>query len=265
MADPTTEQKIVVILLGIIKLLALSVEQMEEVIPKPKFLDQETERARWRFEVGSPLILQVLMCVRVSSALRACAILLGSGHTTEMGVLFRTINDFLSDITFADEVIEKGIDKVTTTQRDWVESYFIDEKRTTQEMVRDSVEPARRCGFSGRRQKVQASEARIFGGEDPHHVKKLVKTIDDAWSGVVHGNYFSVMEMYGGDTMEGARFDTEGLPSRFSQYRHHLGLYVHNALNQFSKVAYNLGLLELAAALREARRTFEKSPAYTAQ
>jgi hypothetical protein len=71
--------------------------------------------------------------------------------------------------------------------------------------------------------------------------------------------------MYGGDTLETAHFATEGMPERFSEYRHFLGLLVHNALNQFCKVTYNLGLNEVAHQLRELRREFEKSLAYTTQ
>lgn len=179
-------------------------------------------------------------------------------------MLFRTIDDFLADIAFADEVIENGIESATVAQKEWLEGYFTDDKRTTEEMLADSVDPARRNNQLKRRQKVQASEARVFGGDDPHHVKKIVKTADDAWSGVVHGNYSSVMEMYGGDTLADACFHMEGTV-RFSEYRHHIGLYVHNALNQFFKVAYNLGHHELAHHLRELRRKFEESPAYTAR
>lgn len=64
MADPIMESKIVAILLGIIKSLAMSVEMMAEIVPKPVFLDDEPERKRWRFEKPDPYILQVLMCVR---------------------------------------------------------------------------------------------------------------------------------------------------------------------------------------------------------
>jgi len=72
------------------------------------------------------------------------------------------------------------------------------------------------------------------------------------------------MEMYGGGALDTAHFHTKGIPARFSEYRHYLGLQVHLALNMFFKVAYNLGHDQLAHHLREMRREFEKSPAYTA-
>jgi hypothetical protein len=105
----------------------------------------------------------------------------------------------------------------------------------------------------------------MLGGDNPYRVKKIVKTLDDSWSGVVHGNYQSVMEMYGGDSLEDSRFRMEGMPTRRTVYRHFIGLLVHNALNEFSKVAFNLGLNELANELRELRKEFEKSPSYTSR
>jgi hypothetical protein len=263
MASPIAEAKIVDILFGIIQALSKSVEMMEQAIPKPVYLDAGTKRRRWRFTDGSPRILQVLKCARIASALRACVVLLASSQMIEMEVLFRTIDDFLADITFADEIIEKGIENATVDQRKWMEAYFIDNNRTTEEMLADSVDPTKRTFNLQWRQKVQASEARVFGGDDPHRVKKMVKTIDDAWSGAVHGDYTSVMTMYGGDTLDTAHFQTEGMPYRFAGHRHFLGMLVHNALNQFSKVAHNLGLNEIAGHLLEVRHEFEKSPAYT--
>jgi hypothetical protein len=265
MADPILENKIISILFNIIDLLNMSVGEFEKSIPKPVFLDADIERKRWRFEQGSPQVLQVLMCVRVASGLRACVVLLANGQMTEIGVLLRTIDDFLGEITFVDEIIEKGIENCTTEHKQFLEDYFFDNNRTTEEMLEDSVNPRRKVDFKKHRQKMQASEARFLGGDDPHHIKKVSKTIDDAWSGVVHGSYQSVMEMYGGDSIETAHFEAGGTGARFSDYRHHIGLHVHHALNQFFKVAYNLGHTELAHHLREMRRQFEDSPAYTAR
>jgi hypothetical protein len=265
MADLGVEQAIMSILRRIIEMLSMSVRSMETAIPAPILLDEGSPRQRWRYEHPSLLILQVLMLVRVVSGLRACVILLSQGHSVEVGVLYRTIDDFLADITFADEIIEQGMEKATVAQRDWYEGYFVDDNRPIEEMLADSVDPMKRNKQLVRRQKVQASEARVFGGEDPHYVKKLVKTLDDAWSGVVHGNYRSVMEMYGGPSRDETYFHCEGIPARFSQYRHFLGLLVHNALNQGFKVAHNLGMAELASQIIEFRREFETSPAYTSE
>jgi|GEM_PF-609701 len=260
MADPETEDKIVTILANIIDLLGMSVSMMEQLIEKPEFVDAGTPNKRFRFKNPTPQILQVLKCVRVVSGLRASVVLLVNDYTTEMAVLFRTIDDFLADIAFVDEIIEKGLENVTTAQKRYLEQYFVDDKRSTEELLENRA----KINYNELRQKVQASQARTLGGDDPHHVKTMVRAIDDGFSGFVHGNYSSVMEMYGGDTLEEACFHTDGVPVRFSEHRHQLGLSVHLALNMFLKVAFNLGHEPLAFQLRELRRQFEESPAYTA-
>jgi len=261
MADLETENRIVQVLLGIIEMLSMSVAMMEQMIAKPTFLDAGTRSKRFRFEKPDALIFQVLMCVRIVSGLRAAAILLMNAHVTEVGVLFRTIDDLIAEINFVDELIEKGPENVTASQREFLDLYFVDDNRTTE----DLLENRRKINYNERRQKVQASEARVFGGEDPDRIKKIVRAVDDVWSGVVHGSYSSVMTMYGGDGPDDAHFHTRGMPVRFSEYRHHLGLYVHRALNTFFKVSHNFGHTKLAEQLRNLRREFEASAAYSAE
>jgi hypothetical protein len=258
-ADRKTEEQIVAVLLGIIELLAQSVEMMEKMIEKPVFMDDGTSKRRFRFTNPDALVFQVLMCARISSGLRAAAILLMNAQTTEVGVLFRTIDDFIANINFADELIDKGPENVTVAQREFLETYFVDDKRTSEELL----EPRKKINYNALRQKVQAAEARVFGDGNPDRTKKMVNAIDDVFSGVVHGGYSSVMEMYGGESLEKACFNTRGVPVRFPEYRHHLGLYVQSALNAFFKVSHNFGHTELATHLIQLRRKFETSPAFT--
>ncbi len=253
------QQRIHMILWNLIEGLSRFVKIFEQVIERPKFVDVETPQARFVFENPNPHILQVLMCVRVASGLRACMILLNEAHTTEVGVLFRTIDDFLADINFVDELIEKSRENVTEAQRQFVDNYFIDDARTIEERLED-VGKRRGINHNARRQKVQASEARLIGFDNPDRIKKITATVDDAFSGVVHGDYASSMEMYGGNP---PHFHTRGMPVRYDGYRHHVGIYVHRALNMFCGVAHKLGLGDLAHEIRELRREFEKSPAYT--
>src|ERR1700680_1692598 len=144
MADAETEDGIVKILIGLIKTLAMAAGTMAEMIGEPQFLDPDTPRARFRYDKPDAYVFQALMCVRIASGLRACTILLVNNHTTEMGVLFRTIDDVASQIMFVDEIIEKGEANVTAMQRQFLERYFDDDDRTTEEMLEDSVKPKRR-------------------------------------------------------------------------------------------------------------------------
>ena len=157
--------------------------------------------------------------------------------------MFRTIDDAVGDFFFVDEVIDTG--NANAAQAKYLAEYFDDAKS-----VNDNE----------RRRKVQAAEARFLWKGNPSGSKQSVKTIDNTFSGIVHGSYSSIMDMYGGNP---ARFHAEGVPVRFIEYRVHLGIYVHRGLNVFFKVAYNLGLHNLAESIRDLRQTFEKNPAYT--
>jgi hypothetical protein len=262
MANADTEELFVGILAGIIKKLSLSVDEMAEAVGAPAFLDADKPTARFRYVNPDGRVYIVLMCVRIASALRAAMVLLVNNHTMEMGVLFRTIDDFCAEITFVSELLEKGDDdpNVTVEQKTFLERYFVDDSRTSEQMLADSTDPKKKINYNARRQKVQASEMRFANIENPHRVKQMVKTIDDTLSGVIHGEYASVMELYGGLP---PRFHTEGMPVRFSAYRHYLGLQVSMALNSFCGAASKVGLPLLAERLRTLRQTFEKSSANT--
>lgn len=258
MADVNTEDKLFTIFVGAIELLCQAVTQMEALIEKPEFLDADTADKRFRFKSPDLLVFQVLMCVRIASGLRAASILLAQNHAIEVAVLFRTIDDFIADVDFADEVIERGGEAVTVSQKEFLDKYFLIDERSIEQRLESPAKVSRP------RQKIQAAEARMLGGENPDRIKKIARAVDDVFSGYVHGNYSSVMEMYGGTAYD-AHFHTRGIGFRFSVYRHHLGIYVHRALNTFFKVAHNLGHEELARHIIEFRRYFENSPAYTTE
>jgi len=57
----------------------------------------------------------VLKAVRVVSGLNAATVLLEAGYVVEIGVLFRTIDDYVDEILFIGEVVETRT--ATTPQR----------------------------------------------------------------------------------------------------------------------------------------------------
>jgi len=243
MKNNVPEDAILGILNGLITGLPMIVAQMEQVIQPPALLDAGTDKQRFRYENPDALTLEVLKCVRIASALRAAFTLLVNGHTIEVGVMFRTIDDACGDFFFVDEVIDTG--KANAAQAKYLAEYFGDEKS-----INDNE----------RRRKVQAAEARYLGQGNPSDAKQTVKTIDNTFSGIIHGSYSAMMDMYGGKP---ARFHVEGMPVRSIEYRVHLGIYIHRALNVFCKVANNLGQHELAETIRDLRQIFEKNPSYT--
>jgi hypothetical protein len=101
----------------------------------------------------------------VVSGLHASVTLILAGHVQEAGVLFRTIDDFLSQIHFLGEPELTG-DRSEAHNR-FVQQFFDEDIRTPDEMMRDSQKVERvtraQMGASTARRKAKASEARVYG------------------------------------------------------------------------------------------------------
>ena len=221
-------------------------------IGPPRFL----ERPDPRFRYASPSLLTfiVLRAVRIVSGLNALAVLLRAGFTQEMGILIRTISEFLTDIGFAQDAI--GSQPPTSDQQRLADLYFTEEGDSAEELLARQRQPERVS-----RKKVRAAEARLVSPENPHRTQNLKAAEENAFSGYVHGSYPCVMEMYEGGT---ERFLVKGMVGtpRIPIWRQQIAIYVHRALNVFASVAHGLGMQDLYETLIECRRHFEQSSAY---
>src|SRR5438445_7999092 len=187
----------------------------------------EADKPRFRYATPDPIKLMVLKAVRVVSGLNAATVLLEAGYVVEMGVLFRTIDDYVDEILFIGEVVETRT--ATTPQKSFIEAFFEDDTRTTTELLQD---PPRRRRVE--RKKIHASQDRVLGRfvpQRPGLVRRMARAIDDVYSGVVHGSLTSIMELYEGGDRE--RFRVHGMldTPRIRTYRIELAHYTHRALN----------------------------------
>ncbi len=223
-----------------ISLLEQATSYFQKIIGYPDF----TPDAPARYKSPNPRVIQFLLCVRITSGLRAAQILISRGHIIEVGVLLRTIDDFIGDIRFVKDAMDTTPNAV---QRKFIDGYFITDG-TSQHV--------------GRKQKVQASEGRFYGdlNNNPHHFTESVRAIDSMWDMYVHGDYEPVMEL-----CEGNGFYTSGTQNlyRLRNYRKNIAIYVHRSFNIFFEFSYDLELLQLAEELAIHRSEFEKTDAYT--
>jgi len=91
----------------------------------------------------------------------------------------------------------------------------------------------------------------------------MAATIDIAYSMYVHGEFPSIMEMYGGGDPAG--FHVRGMlgTRRIPIYRRELAHYTHRALNTFAGIAMvTYKLRDVGDALIATRRDLEASDAY---
>lgn len=229
----------------------------ERRIGRPLYVEGE-RGPQFRYANRSPVIIIVLKAVRVVSGLNALTVLLRQGYVVEMGVIFRTVDDFLAEIMFVEEALRT--EQRTAGQQRFIDQFFEDETVNVQALIeREGRGPARVT-----RREMQASEARRLGeAANPDRVRRLARTLDDVYSRYVHGAFTTAMELYVGGDDEGFRL--RGMPAGsppIAAYRKALANFAHESLNAFASIAHGLGVQELAERLIDARRTLEASPAY---
>lgn len=235
-----------------------AVRAFESKIGRPLYVT-EGKSGRFKYPSPSPTVLIVLKAARVVSGLNALIGLLRIGHTVEMGVIIRTVDDFLDEILFVDEAVRTGAP--TTDQQRFIDQFFAEDDFSAEEMM--ATDAKRPAGVP--RRSIHASQARVLGDfadKGPDHVRRMARTIDSAYSGHVHGSYMSTMELYRGGDDEGFMLKgTLGSP-HIKTYLGELSRYVHRALNTFAGIARGLALTELAERLLAIRRELETSPSF---
>lgn len=253
-----TEIEKITCILELIQILEKATHRFVTTFGKPLALP-ETDKERFRYANPDSRHFQVLKAVRIVSGLRACMALLRVGHTQEIGVLLRTIQDFTEDIQYVQEAHETG--QRTAGQQRIMDHFFKSDLKSTEEML-DNQSKLQRVT---RKEKV-ASQARLFNPvQNPDRTQRMLNAIGDGLSGYVHGDYPQIMELYEADLDGGPeRFRMRGMlgTPKIKPFRQQIGFYVHRSLNTFAVIAKVLNLSDLFEDLVEKRKTFEKTAAY---
>jgi hypothetical protein len=215
-------------------------------------------RRRFRYLNPTSQHVQILKAVRMVSGLHASAVLVRFGFAQEVGVLFRTIEEFAKDISFLDEA---HYGTPNQAQRDFVEQFFARDNRTTEEMMAGTRQPPRVPA-----KKKRASEARTLGQFDSvDGVRRRIDAIDDVLSGYVHGEYPHTMELYVGTADgSGERFLMKGMlgTPRVPEVERWFSMFVQLALNAVAKLLHDVRDLERKAVLIDIRKRLEASNEY---
>ena len=238
----------------VIEFLAAQLKIITASIPKPR-LKGDIGHEHFLFDNANERTFQVLMLVRIVSGLRATLILVWHNHVIEAGCLIRCIDEYIGNMVFVQDAFITG--KQTAEHERLISDYFVETYPTVTERLRNPAGG----GHLLRKQKMRAAEGRVLSASDPHSVVELVRAIDSAFDGFVHGSYSSVMNLYvGGGSREG--FRVTGMPERLAEYRVALAQYVHRTLNMMGIVSLNVGLDSIAHNIRQRRIAFETAAAY---
>jgi len=193
--------------------------------------------------------MQLLLAIRIVSALNASLYLLEKGFVQEVGVLIRIMEEFKYKILFIQEGHTEGT--LTADQKRFINSFFADDITSFEDILsQKKIEWPQM-------KKIYASMVRQFKKTvkdvDMERLQKTLKTIYDTYSKYVHGSYSVAMEMY---DMNEARFETKGI---FFGYRIRtmldaLASSTIGALNSLTEIAWTLNLKELEKELITERK-----------
>jgi len=220
-------------------------------IGEPYFFD-DNGYPRFRHKEQSNGLAAYIKAVRIVSALNASLVLLEHGFVQELGVLFRTIDEFIQDIVFLLTPSPDG--GLSESHIRFLDEFFQEEfsdpkNPFTSHQKRDRVP----------RRKVYATLGKTTGGNaNPSDVATLHRTLSQAMSGFVHGAYPHVMELYGGNPPHFHLNGMLGTPTH--------KMWIMNARNYYYRGIQALMCLSqafqneiLSTELLDLRNSFEKN------
>lgn len=174
---------------------------LEGKIEKPAFVNRGSYKV-FRYEKQSIEAAVIQKLARVISGLHASLLLLHGGFVQELGVIFRTIDEFNEDILFLCQAIRSG--ELTDLHQKYLVSFYQEEfdnpdNPFLSEQKRPTIP----------RKKIHAAIANMPENElNPSDGKELRRTLSQAYSGYIHGASIHIMDMYGGSP---PRFHLSGM------------------------------------------------------
>jgi hypothetical protein len=166
--------------------------RLESKIGKPAFVKRGTYHV-FRYEKQSIEAAAIQKLARVISGLHASLLLLHGGFVQELGVIFRTLDEFNEDILFLCQAIRTG--EVTELHRKYLDSFYQEEfNEPDNPFLSEQKRP------TIPRKKIHAAIANMPENEmNPSDGKELNRTVSQAYSGYIHGASVHIMDMYGGN------------------------------------------------------------------
>jgi hypothetical protein len=225
--------------------------ELESRIVKPAFVRRGNFHV-FRYETKSIKAAVIQKLARRQSGLHASLVLLRAGFVQEMGVIFRTLDEFDEDMDFLCIAIRNGI--MTDLHKKYLASFYQEEfDKPDNPFLSEQKRP------TISRQKIQAAITR----EDekplnPSDSLRLYRMRGQANSGYVHGASIHILEMYGGDPQRYHLCGMCGTP-RIEEMIAAYWDYMHRGIDVTALVAASLGEVQLALRLDALRECFRKA------
>lgn len=236
-------------------LMEKTVDRFHGIIGSPVFI-REIGKEHYQYENPTSRHFQFLKVVRIVSGLNAYRCLLEKGYVQELGVITRTIYDYIDEIEFVQEAHESG--KPTSGQKKIVDDFFRATPKTADELLKDISKRSRVT-----KKEIFSSIGRFMSQfSKPERTQKIMSILHNTYSGYVHGDYLHIMEMYNGHD-----FHLRGMlgTPREDTFRLQFVMLIYRSLNCLVIFALSLGLTDLSASLREKCMEIEQSGLYRPQ
>ena len=234
-----------------ISLLDEALSQFTEKMPRAKVVRDSTFDG-YRYESPDEELFIVLRCVRIVSGFRAALCLINEGFNQEAGAILRSVLEFSHDLQFFFATVVDPSNKALFSRK--LAEYFQDISTDTQQILAQTKKPA-----SVPRKKIYAATGRLLDQKNPHSWRQITKSLEDAYSGYVHGNYIQTMELYNGNDNT---FRTNGYLEAKQEWLSNMALIVHPVLNHFAHISTLLELKDMRDRLLSQRKILEKSEIY---
>ena len=191
------------------------------------------------------------------SSLNAVAVLMSAGYVQEVAVLFRTLDEIQEDIFFL--ATAETNNARTERHEKYLEAFYSDpvfsRPEGTLEIPKPDLVP---------RKKIRAHTMTVLGkGVNISQALTAGEAIGTVYSGYVHANSESIMDMYGGDP---PRFHVEGMRGtpRIATFAEDAGNYVYRGLMATITAAKAFGDAQLVEALYAFLATYEYANGHSA-
>lgn len=179
---------------------------------------------------------------RSISGLNALSVLLSTGFAQEAGVLFRTLDEINEDIMFL--ATAETNNERTKLHEKYLKAFFAEpvfsHPQGTVDIAKSDLVP---------RKKIRAHVMNVLGkGINVSQALAVGEALGTAFSGYVHANSESIMDMYGGNP---ACFHLKGMPgtSRIDGYTQSSETYIYRGLMTTLTAAMAFGDVEVVAGL----------------
>lgn len=175
-----------------------ALNQLQPKVPPPHVV-QHAKGLDYRYREKTVYQALILKFVRLNSTLRATKLLLDQGQVLESAALQRFLDETSEDIMMLIGPLTGG--KAEAIQADYLTHFWEEEFDVPGEPLKST----QKRGMVSR-DKIQAYNARTFGGEDPSTMKAVTRSLFKAYSGFVHGSAVHILDVY-----DGHRFHVAGV------------------------------------------------------